>query len=127
MEAYGEKVWLIPDAYFPTYSSGRFPSHEAVCLLNTGERDANVELTLFFEEREPLTGFCVTCPAARTRHVRMDQLKSEEGHGIPAGVPYSILVQSDIPIVVQYSRMDTTQAEMALMTTMAYQGNGNGR
>lgn len=123
MKAYGGKVWLIPDAYFPERSSGMLPSHEAVCLLNTGERDTEVEFTLFFEDREPLAGFRIGCPAARTCHVRMDQLKSEEGLTIPTGVPYSILVTSDIPIVVQYSRMDTTQAEMALMTAMAYQGN----
>ncbi|OYD07154.1 sensory rhodopsin transducer [Paludifilum halophilum] len=123
MKPYGGKVWLVPDAYFPEHSSGRFPSHEAVCLLNTGERDAQVELTLFFEDREPVTGFPVECPAVRTRHVRLDQLKSEDGQRVPPGVPYSILVESDVPIMVQYSRMDTTQPEMALMTTMAYRGN----
>jgi hypothetical protein len=35
-------------------------------------------------------------------------------------VPYAMMVNSGENIIVQYSRMDTTQAEMALMTTMAF-------
>jgi len=35
-------------------------------------------------------------------------------------VPYAMMVESDTEIVVQYSRMDTSQAEMALMSTIAY-------
>ena len=50
----------------------------------------------------------------------MDQLKDKEGNGVPIDVPYAMMVESDVEIIVQYSRMDTTQAEMALMTTMAY-------
>ncbi|MFC7395078.1 sensory rhodopsin transducer [Scopulibacillus cellulosilyticus] len=119
---YGEKVWLISDAYLPEHSSGRFPSHESVCLLNTGETDAKVHITLYFEDKEPMTGFKINCLASRTLHVRMDQLTSEDGQSVPVGVPYAILVESDQPIVVQYSRMDTSQPEMALMTTMAYKG-----
>ncbi|WP_424766833.1 sensory rhodopsin transducer [Paenibacillus sp. sgz302251] len=36
------------------------------------------------------------------------------------GVPYAIEVLSDIPIIVQYSRLDSTQAENTLMSTIAY-------
>ena len=39
---------------------------------------------------------------------------------IPQDVPYAVMVESDQPVVVQYSRLDTTQAEMSLMTTMAH-------
>ena len=31
-----------------------------------------------------------------------------------------MLVESSVPVVVQYSRLDTAQAELALMTTIAY-------
>lgn len=30
------------------------------------------------------------------------------------------MVESDVPIIVQHSRMDVSQAEMTLMTTIAY-------
>lgn len=111
--------WLIPDAFWHSQGSGCFPSHEAVCVLNTSKEDAEIRLTLFFENRDELGGFTVICPARRTRHIRMDKLVSESGQNVPIDVPYSILVESETDLAVQYSRMDTSQAEMALMTAIA--------
>ncbi len=45
---------------------------------------------------------------------------NDEGKRIPRNKPYAILVQSDRPIVVQCSRLDVSQPEYALMTTIAY-------
>ena len=120
MKALGETTWLIPDGYWQEFSTGKFPSHEAVCILNTGDKDAVVNMTLYFEDREPMVGFKASCGARRTNHARMDKLKNESGQSVPKGVPYAILVESNVPVVIQYSRMDTTQAEMALMTAIAY-------
>ena len=119
--AHGRKTWLIPDGFYPPYSSGKFPSHESVCLLNTSKKDARVNMTLYFEDRAPMKDFRVTCPAERTIHARMDKIKNKKGQPVPKGVPYAILVESDRPVVVQYSRMDTTQPAMALMSTMGFQ------
>ena len=116
----GSRVWLIPDGFYPPYSSGRYPSHEAICVLNPGQKDANLDITLYFEDRDKMGGFKAVCKAERTNHIRMDKITDDRGQGVPMNVPYAIMVESDVEIVVQYSRMDTTQAEMALMTTMAY-------
>lgn len=118
-KAYGKKVWLVADGFWPAESNGQ-PSHEAVCVLNTGDTDAAVTLTLFFEDRPELSGFVTCCPARRTRHIRLDRLTNADGKPVPRGVPYALLLESDVPVVAQYSRLDTTQAELALMTTMAY-------
>ncbi|HHW47292.1 MAG TPA: hypothetical protein GXX14_01580 [Clostridiaceae bacterium] len=116
----GSKVWFIADGYWPAVSNGLFPSHEAICVLNPGKKDANIEITLYFEDRDKMDGFKAVCKAERTNHIRMDKIKNEKGESVPQGVPYAMMVTSDTEIIVQYSRMDTTQAEMALMTTMAY-------
>lgn len=118
-KAYGKRVWLVADGFWPTESNGQ-QSHEAVCVLNTGAADANVSLTLFFEDRPELSGFEVRCPARSTRHIRLDRIRSGKGETVPRGVPYALLIESDEPVVAQYSRLDTTQKELALMTTMAY-------
>ena len=68
-------------------------------------------------------GFKSQCGAEMTHHIRLDKLKNDEGKLIPRDVPYAILVESNTPIVVQYSRLDTSAAEMALMTTIAYSEN----
>ncbi len=117
---YGKKIWLISDGYWDSHSNGMYPSHESVCVLNTSGKDAVICMTLFFEDRDKMEGFVSGCPAGRTHHIRMDKLKDKNGNSVPVDLPYAILVESDTPIVVQYSRLMTSQAEMTLATTMAY-------
>ncbi|WP_166239036.1 sensory rhodopsin transducer [Paenibacillus turpanensis] len=115
----GSRQWLIPDCYIPEISTGDLISHESICLLNIGYEEALVEINVFFEDREPIEGIVVALPGRRTKHVRTSTLHKEDEH-IPVGVPYAVEVKSDIPIFVQYSRLDSTQPANALMTTMAY-------
>ncbi len=113
---YGKTQWMIPDMYWPEITTpGHYVSHEAICVLNAGPRDAHLTVTFYFEDREPIVCGGLLCAAQRTNHMRMDKLAA-----VPMGVPYAALVCSDEPVVVQYSRLDTTQAENGLVTTIAY-------
>lgn len=116
----GSNVWFVPDAYYPTISNGHFPSHEAICVLNPGDKNAEIDIILYFEDRDKMSGFKAICKAERTNHIRMDKLTDVNGNNVPKGVPYAMMIVSSEKVIIQYSRMDTTQAEMALMTTMAY-------
>lgn len=116
----GRKAWVFADAFLHSQSNGCFPSHEAVCVLNTSHTDAHIRMTLFFEDREEAGGYEAVCPARRTQHIRLDKIVSSDGKKIPKDTPYALLVESDTEIVAQYSRMDTSQSEMALMTTFGY-------
>lgn len=116
----GAKVWFVPDCYYPSKSSGEQKSHEAICVLNPGKKDADIDITIYFEDRDCMMGFKAVCKAERTNHIRMDKLKNENGEGVPMDVPYAVMVRSNVEIIAQYSRMDTSQAEMALMTTIAF-------
>ncbi len=120
MTAYGKKTWLIPDTYLNSVSKNGNISHEAICVINTSDVDADIRFTFFFEDRDARTDFSSFCPAMRTHHIRMDRLRNADGEPIPRDVPYAVLVESNTPIVVQYSRLDTSAPEMALMTTIAY-------
>ena len=113
----GARVWLIPDGFIPGESSGAQESHEAICVLNTTVEEARLSISFYFEDREPVKDVEVLVPPERTRHIRTDRI---EGAGIPRGVPYAIRVESSVPVVVQCSRMDTTQAALSLMTAMAH-------
>ncbi|MEJ6950400.1 sensory rhodopsin transducer [Natronospora cellulosivora (SeqCode)] len=116
----GKKVWFIPDGYLPVKSNGDFISHEAICVLNTSKQDADIDLIFYFEDRDPIKGFKASCPAERTNHIRLDKIESNKGEKLPTGVPYAVMVESNSPIIVQHSRMDTSQKELALMSTIAY-------
>ncbi len=87
-------------------------------MLNTGDRDASVRITIFYEQREPGGPYRLTIPARRTLHLRLSELGDPEP--IPAGCNYSALIESDVPIVVQHTRLDSRQSENALMSTIAF-------
>lgn len=116
----GKHTWYIPDGFLPPDSTGGQVSHEAVCVLNLGKTDARIRLTFYFEDREPMDRFTALCGAERTHHIRLDRLQDEDGRTVPVGVPYAIKVESSAPVIVQHSRLDTTQEALALFTTMAY-------
>ena len=121
----GKKRWAIAEGYIPETSNGPAPemtSHEAVCVLNAGEEDARIEITIYYTDREPVGPYEVTVPAERTKHVRFNGLEDPEP--IPEGTPYASVIESDVPIVCQHTRLDSRQAENALLSTVAY-GDGD--
>jgi len=93
-------------------------SHEAVCLLNAGSDEAHVSITIFFSDRDPVGPYRVTVPPRRTKHVRFNDLADPEP--IPHAKEYASVIESDVPIVCQHTRLDSRQSENALMTTIAY-------
>ena len=116
-EPIGKRRWAIAEGYIPPASTGtsrQLKSHETACLLNAGDRDAHVAITLFYSDREPDGPHHVVVPARRTLHLRFDEL------GVPPDTDYSSVVESDVPIVVQHTRLDSRQAELALLSTVAY-------
>jgi hypothetical protein len=112
----GKHRWFVPDAYLPAEGAD---SHESACLLNAGGDDARVRLTFYFEDREPLGPVALVLRARRTWHVRLDDPAQLGGLELPRGVPYAYAVESDVPIVVQHSRLDTS-AGYTLFTSIAY-------
>jgi len=120
-KAIGKKVWAIPEGYIPKGSTGPEPqmtSHETVCILNTSDKDANIEITVFFEDRRPVGPYRETVGSNQTRHIRFNDLSDPEP--VPLDTDYASVIVSDTPVVVQHTRLDSRQAENALLTTMAY-------
>ncbi len=121
MSSIGKTVWAIAEGYIPRTGHGPAPemtSHETACLLNTNTRDAHVTITVYFSDRDPVGPYRVTVPARRTLHLRFNDL--HDPAPVPRGTDYASVIESDVPIVVQHTRLDTRQAEAALLTTIAY-------
>jgi hypothetical protein len=120
----GKKQWAIAEGYIPAWSHGPEPemtSHETACLLNATTEDAEVEIMIFFSDREPVGPYRISVAAQRTKHVRFNDLHDPEP--IPRGVDYACAIKSNVPIVVQHTRLDSRQAETALITTIAFPGD----
>jgi len=121
----GATTWVIAEGYIPKGSTGPEPeltSHETFCVLNANDAPANVEVTIFFSDRDPVGPYRVQVPARRTKHVRFNDLTDPAP--VPKATDYSCVIESDVPIVVQHTRLDSRQAANALMTTIAYPAGG---
>lgn len=123
MSKIGERRWAIAEGYIPsggTETDPAFISHETVCILNANDQDAHVELTLFFTDREPVGPYRVVVPAQRTLHLRFNDLNDPEP--VPRDTDYASVIESDVPVVVQHTRLDSRRPGMALLSTIAYAG-----
>ena len=110
----GRKYWAI--------AQGRIPpiGDETVVLLNVSDEEAHVEITVYYSDRDPVGPYRVIVPARRTKHVHFNCLTDPEP--IPRATDYASTIESDVPIVMQYSRLDSKQEEDALVT-FAFAGN----
>jgi hypothetical protein len=121
MNTIGHRRWAIAEGYIPGWSNGPEPemtSHETCCILNAGDDEARIEITLYFEDRDPVGPYTVEVPPRRTKHLRFNDLADPEP--VPKETPFASVIESSVPIVVQHTRLDSRQAENALMSTIAY-------
>jgi hypothetical protein len=121
MRPLGKTRWAIAEGYIPPASTSQRPqyvSHETASVLNAGDRDAHLAITIFYSDRDPVGPYRVTVAARRTKHIRFNDLADPEP--IPRGIDYSSVIESDAPVVVQHTRLDSRRAEDSLMTTAAY-------
>ena len=90
------------------------------------ESEKEIELDFYFADREPIENVVISMPAKRCYHIRMDIPEQVGGYQIPLDTPYGVRLRSDVPVVVQYSRMYATTHNISLMTTMAHAINNEG-
>lgn len=123
MRTIGAKIWAIPGGHVPLRSSGEEPrctSRDELCVLNAGHVDATVQLTIYYEDREPVGPYTLKVAAQRVRHVRVNDLIDPQA--LPLDTPYAVLLIADHAVVVQFTRHDTSQAANAVTTTLAFAG-----
>jgi hypothetical protein len=121
MDALGRKRWAIAEGYIPSQSCSSdraLISHETACILNAGDRDAHVAITVFFADRDPVGPYRVTVAARRTLHMRFNDL--DDPQPIPRDTDYASVFESDVAIIVQHTRLDSRRPEVSLMSTIAY-------
>jgi hypothetical protein len=117
----GSTVWVVPEGYLPASSTGPEPemtSHGTLCILNTGDQPASIELTIYFADREPVGPYRLRVDPRRTLHQRFNNL--DDPAPIPRGTDFASVLRADRPVVVQHTRLDSRQPANAIMTTIAY-------
>lgn len=121
LQPIGRKRWAIAEGYIPESghaTTKELESHETVCILNASHQDAHVQITIFFADKDPVGPYKFVVQGRRTKHIKFNDLKDPQP--IPKSTDFASLIESDVDIVVQHTRLDSRQAENALMTTIAY-------
>jgi len=117
----GAKKWFFPDGYLPEPDESPIaPSHETISIMNPSEEKANVEITVYFEDREPIKDVELEIEGERDIHVRLDLFEQYGGVELPRETPYGLRIVSDVKVICQLSRMDTRNDNLSLFATTGY-------
>lgn len=117
---YGKKVWFFPDGERPPQGESEMKGHESIVILNPNGENATVRITIYFDDRAPIQNIFVAVDAERVRCLRTDEPKDFGEHTLPIGIQYALKLESDVPIIAQYGRLDNRQANLAFYTTMGW-------
>tara|TARA_B100001123_G_C15028595_1_gene914435 strand:+ start:423 stop:821 length:399 start_codon:yes stop_codon:yes gene_type:complete len=127
MNKIGKKIWIFPDAYLPskghayeTSNDGFQYGHESLCILNISNYEAILKISFYFEDTDPYKNFEKKIDPQRSLHLRLDNLDLPNFGKLEREKPYSILLKSNIKIVAQLSRLDTTTKYNSFMTVMGW-------
>ena len=113
----GKQIWVIAEGHISSWGNSR-NGHETACILNATDKNAHVEITIYFSEWEPVGPYKIEVPARRTKHLRFNDLKYPKP--IPFDTNYSSVIISDVPIIIQHTKLDAGQSANALLSTIAY-------
>ncbi len=119
----GRHLWAIAEGYIPGGGIEGDPalvSHETVCILNAQDAEARLRITIYFADRDPAGPYHVAVPANRTLHLRFNDLSDPEP--VPRDTDFASVIESDQPVVVQHTRLDSRHPDVALLSTIAFSG-----
>lgn len=119
----GNFTWVVPDGWLPPEGGeGDLINHESLMILNTGNKDAEISIDIYFDDKAPVKELPIKVEAERIKVIRLD-LPEELGFSIPRARQYALRIKSNVKIIVQYGRMDVRQPNLAYYGTMAYPVN----
>jgi hypothetical protein len=113
----GSRAWFFPDGDIPEPGEVEPKGHESLLMLNPNDDDAEVVITVYFEDREPVTLAPQQVGARRVRCIRTNE--PIDGYQIPRG-QYALRLESSVPIVCQIGRLDVRQPNLAYYTVMGH-------
>ena len=119
----GKKKWFFPDGDRPPFGDSELIGHESYIVLNPNKQAAHLSVTLYFEDKEPFHSIQMTVAAERVKCFQTHNPDHFGVHVIPVGKQYAMKIESDVPVIVQYGRLDTRQVNLAYYTTMGYSGD----
>ncbi|MBO5452713.1 MAG: hypothetical protein J6A69_01975 [Clostridia bacterium] len=116
----GKKNWIIPDCELPQEGEGVAKGHESVIIVNDSDMKAEIRVSLYFTDKDPVTNIIWQVEPKRVKCFRMNNVEHMGGFKVPFETQYAMKISSNTPIVLQYGRLDNTQPNLAFYTTLGY-------
>ena len=118
-EAVGKKNWIFADGDLPPAGDKEPFGHESIMVLNLNEEKADLEIDLYFDNKEPVLGLKESLDAQRVKSIYMHKAVGEQQYKVPFG-QYAIVLRSNIPVVAVFGRLDVRQPNMAFYSVQGY-------
>ena len=118
----GKQKWFFPDGDRPPLGDSDLLGHESYIVLNPNKHDAHLLFTIYFEDKDPIRDIRLTVPSERVKCFQTHNPDHFGEYVLPVGKQYAVKIESDVPVIVQYGRLDTRQVNLAFYTTMGYPG-----
>ena len=121
MKAIGYTQWIIPGGHIPFKSTGREPeflSQDKIAILNMNDEPATIKMTIFHQDTEPVEGYPLEVKGRRVRKFRVNDLINP--FPVVLEKEYSLVIEADKPVIVQFLRMNTGSRNLAIMGSMAF-------
>ncbi len=100
----GKKTWMIPEGYISYGQHGNDTgshSEKRLCLYNRNGQPAHCKVMIYFADKEPLGPYRIDIPGKRNRYVRFYKFKNPLP--IPRETEFSSVIESDLPVELQYT------------------------
>jgi hypothetical protein len=117
----GHRRWAVSAGWAPSRATGAeplFSSRDEIALLNTGPQLANVRLRVLYAEHGLVGPYRIGIAPRRLRHLRINDLIFPEA--VRLDEAYGLVIDSDRPVVVQFTRQDTRAAANAGLLATAW-------
>ncbi|HZH73317.1 MAG TPA: sensory rhodopsin transducer [Mariniphaga sp.] len=121
MRKIGYKKWVIPGGYIPFATNGREPellSQDKISILNLNKEPTTIRMTVYYQEEEPVSGYPLEIKGMRVKKFRVNDLI--DPFPVVLEKEYSLIIEADKPVVVQFLKMNTGHKNVAMLGTIAY-------
>lgn len=121
MKAIGKRRWTIAGGHIPLESNGpepEFTSRDEIAVLNCSGSPARLRIHIHYADRPPVGPYELEIAARRVRHIRFNDLIFPEA--LPLDEDFGALIEADVPVVVQFTRLDGGTRSGSAIATAAY-------
>ncbi len=121
MRAIGKRRWTIAGGHIPLESNGpepEFTSRDEIAVLNCSDSPARLRIHIHYADRPAVGPYELEVAARRVRRVRFNDLIFPEA--LPLDEDFGAVIDADVPVVVQFMRLDSSTQSRGAVTTVAY-------